>query len=260
MDRKSGEKYNPIFRASQNRINLIKEASGEYITFLDGDDFYTDNNKFQTQVDILDSINNKDCIACSHDVDFFYENTGKSKHFINNVTNKYKINIVEYWSKYYFPASSFMFRNIFNKKFPNEINKNFFDDNLITFYFLKFGSIYYINKTMSCYTQQDQSIWSQKNATEREIINLMDCDIELQVAPEFKDISLVRHFNNYKFLYKNKISDDLIEKYKPDAIKYGCTLTYEMLNYKNFIFKIINLIKYNYFNYKVKRFKNKYLK
>ena len=42
MPRDSKCRYNAVFRASQNRLNLVKYACGEYITFLDGDDVYID--------------------------------------------------------------------------------------------------------------------------------------------------------------------------------------------------------------------------
>ena len=44
MHREENKKYNPIYRASHNRLNLLRHASGKYITFLDGDDFYIDIN------------------------------------------------------------------------------------------------------------------------------------------------------------------------------------------------------------------------
>lgn len=44
----------PIEKASNNRINILKHAKGEYFCILDEDDFYADNSRFQTPVDILD--------------------------------------------------------------------------------------------------------------------------------------------------------------------------------------------------------------
>ena len=59
MDRENNKKYDHIIRASSNRYNLLKNAVGRYITFLDGDDFYIDSNKIEKQINILDK--NLDC-------------------------------------------------------------------------------------------------------------------------------------------------------------------------------------------------------
>src|SRR5574344_63234 len=40
MPREQDKTYNPIHRVAANRLNLVKKASGNYLLFLDGDDFY----------------------------------------------------------------------------------------------------------------------------------------------------------------------------------------------------------------------------
>lgn len=49
---------------SENFIDLIYKASGEYIAQVDGDDNLTDLNKFQLQTDFLD--NHPECTICFH--------------------------------------------------------------------------------------------------------------------------------------------------------------------------------------------------
>lgn len=61
----------------RNTVKLIGMCSGEYITYIDGDDFLTDPKKFQRQVDFLDS--NSDYVM--HSTGCFYatpegENSG----------------------------------------------------------------------------------------------------------------------------------------------------------------------------------------
>ena len=55
MPREAGVKYNPVHRAAANRLNIFKEARGEYCCFLDGDDHYTDKGRLQKMADVLDA-------------------------------------------------------------------------------------------------------------------------------------------------------------------------------------------------------------
>lgn len=41
------------------------------------------------------------------------------------------------------------------------MNHNVFDDNLIVFYFMKYGKIYYINEPMVGY-RQNRTVWKKR--------------------------------------------------------------------------------------------------
>jgi len=47
--------YEPILGLSQARNTGWRQAAGEYVALLDGDDYWTSPHKFQTQIDLLDS-------------------------------------------------------------------------------------------------------------------------------------------------------------------------------------------------------------
>jgi glycosyltransferase involved in cell wall biosynthesis len=207
------KEYEPIFRASANRINLIKHANGEYCAFLDGDDFYIDDNKFQIQIDILDNKNNKDCIACAHNTNLYWEN-GKTVPMNDVYMNEQKVKPIIYWSKMYFCSISFVFRNIFKGTFPTFFKNMYFDDNLIIIYLLKFGNIYYYPQIMVNYRQSSNSSWNARSLDEQHILNAIDYDIEKQIAPEFEAASLIRHFPNFKYLYENRCRLDSKVKQK----------------------------------------------
>ena len=58
MDRIPGAKYEAnerIKRMNAIRGRLFYEAKGEYVSYLDGDDFYTDDHQLQKQDDVLDA-------------------------------------------------------------------------------------------------------------------------------------------------------------------------------------------------------------
>lgn len=53
-------------RAAQNFLDLLNAAKGDYIGYLEGDDYYLDTNKLQKQVDFLEA--NPDFAGCFHDM------------------------------------------------------------------------------------------------------------------------------------------------------------------------------------------------
>ncbi|MCC5921160.1 MAG: glycosyltransferase [Cyclobacteriaceae bacterium] len=57
-----------------NAYDTIKKCSGKYIAFLDPDDYWTDPNKLQSQVDFLEK--NGSYTACVHEYRYYYEEQG----------------------------------------------------------------------------------------------------------------------------------------------------------------------------------------
>ncbi len=89
MDRAPGE-HIAGFRASRNRLNLLKYVDTEYFIFLDGDDYFDYNKKLQCQVEILDKFENADCIACGHNIDMLYPDGRRVPITSTKLTEYYK--------------------------------------------------------------------------------------------------------------------------------------------------------------------------
>lgn len=236
MPREKDVKYTSDVRASRNRLNLLKYVKGEYFIFLDGDDFYNDDNKLQKQVYILDDPRNADCAACAHNV---YENdisSGKSKP-INDVTIKeQKISPKKYWNKFYFHPDSIMMRSRLISSFPLEMLDYVFNDNMITYNVIQFGKIYYLPSIMATYQMTGNGIWSGRSVTVGCIRCLMMYDLERRINPNMKFQSYSRHLPDFRYLYKHKMEltdNPQLNTYYNIAKEIGATETIRYLNYNN---------------------------
>lgn len=198
MSHSAEEKENHIMRASANRINLMKYTQGKYITFLDGDDFYIDNNKFQRQIEALEI--HKTCSFCAHNMNLYYEKSGIVKP-ICNIKKEKIINAKLYWATgMYIHAEACIIRNDF---YRGDRIEHYFDDNIIVYLALQRGDCYYIPDIMLNYRQNENG-YASWNETEKQLLNLMDYDMELKISPSWKFISLARHYDEYRKVYKKR--------------------------------------------------------
>lgn len=206
MDREKGVTYNPIERAALNRVNLLKHAKGEYVSFLDGDDFFCDKEKFIEQINILE--NNPNVVGSATNCYMYWNDDKKELLDVNEKKDKL-LRAKDYWRYVYYHISTFVFRNVFLNKELN-FNEKCFDDNYITFVFLKYGDIHYLNKVTSCYRQTENSVWNETNQIDKDIINLMDYQFELEYNPDFKKEIFYRHLKEFYSLKRADLDDSRI--------------------------------------------------
>ena len=203
MDRDPNEKYEAIERVSKLRLELLKRAHSKYIVFLDGDDYFIDNDKFRKQSEILEK--HKECVCCCHNYNYCDSKTGETSPAMNlsaeeNNTNKY------YWLRNSCQFSTFMFKNVFceDRSLYSRLDNILFDDNIISLFFIQFGGVYMIPDIMFNYMQFENSSWNRRSDVERHVINAYDYYEESKVAPKMKFYSLLRHAHNYVYLYKHR--------------------------------------------------------
>ena len=136
--KRSPGKHISGFRASRNRLNLLKYVDTEYFIFLDGDDYYKCAGKLQHQVDVLDNPLNKDCIACAHNTDMLYPD-GRRIAITSDKIKEGKYQAKEYWRKLYFHTDTLLTRSSIIPSIDLKLLQNNFNDNLITFVFIQKG-------------------------------------------------------------------------------------------------------------------------
>lgn len=242
-----------IEKASNNRVNLLKHASGEYFCLLDRDDFYIDNARFQKLIDILDK--NQEIIGCAHDISIFDAQTKTYTHqkFYNKTRTIFPEEYTK--SKVHISASAFIFRNIFAKSIPQDFPQNFFNDSTITLYMLKYGKFYYINKSMLAYRTNIKSIFMADNYGSRKLQQLLAAEINHKVLSQYSDNLCNRYrallIKCLKFIGINK--DANLELIKNFAKENNCYFTYCILNFNNLSAKEkidfwLKIIKYIFLN------------
>ncbi len=214
MDRDPNVKYNRIERASKNRIALINIAKGDYLIFLDGDDIYNDVNKLQKQMDILESDEHKDCVACGHNMWKYWSED--NKELMAPYSKEFKVSGRQYWrDTLYFSSDTLVFRNVFKNGVPEKIHPAYFDDNMIIFCLLEYGNLYYLPEAMVNYRQVGNSSWNSVDELEKNIINLIDWNVEYLINSSYEKESTIRHMYNLIYIWRNAkdIPSDMRDKY-----------------------------------------------
>ncbi len=140
--------------------NLFVNTKGQYITMLDGDDYWSDLNKMQLQADFLDR--NPDYSLVSNQTMMYFEHDKSLRPLVNKQFPKeLSHNHILNHGSNFFPTCSVMFRNVVNK-YPEFMNCMSLDRK-ITYLMMLYGKLGYIDKAMSVYRRYDNSVTSLGN-------------------------------------------------------------------------------------------------
>ena len=219
MPREQGTSYVSGFRASDNRLNLLRHVSSDYFTFLDGDDWFDDENKLQIQLTALEKPENQDCIACGHLLDAIYKD-GTRKTFAPLFPPKErKYTLKEYWSRGYVSTDTLLARSSAIRSIPTDLVEHNFNDNLITFTILRQGKLYYIPKAMAIYRRTDEGIWTGSTRIVQNLRNLFLYDLVMRLEPGLAKETGLRFAGSWEYLYRNRreIRSEDLEPYKKEA-------------------------------------------
>ncbi len=202
MPRDLHEQYNRVERSANNRLHLLKMATGDYCTYLDGDDYYLSEEKLQKQLECLENKDNQDCVVCGHNLYLTYEDGTKVP--LSRARKERKYTKQQYWKWMFLQANAMLFRNISKEHWPNGLTAKYFDDNNITYWLLQYGKLYYLPECMGAYRQVTGSSWNAIDRLQKASSNMIGYSVELELAPENRMISDIRHFPDYAYLYRHR--------------------------------------------------------
>lgn len=144
----------------------LTQATGQYVALCEGDDYWTNENKLQMQVDFLDK--NKGFAICYHAVSID-ENNEIKKDTITKKVNKVTT-ISDLAKGNYMHTCSVVYRNHLFPEFPDYFSKSPIGDYYLHMLNARHGNIYFFEENMANYRVHNSSYWSSKKQTEREKI------------------------------------------------------------------------------------------
>lgn len=207
------DKCNTTFtleRASYNRLNGLKYATGKYLVNIDGDDFYTSTDLFQTMVDTLEA--HPECSMCcqnycvveSSDVNATHIPACKSEILMREGI----VPARDFFSQVlYLHASCFVARcgKVYNEENLQGIP---YDDNNITARYIGDGDIAVLNRCDFVYVQYGQSTCATMSEDDKSIIFLPEL-LLAKLAPALAGVYMKRNLGAYSYV------SELIVKRKP---------------------------------------------
>lgn len=144
-----------------NFINTLNACTGKYIALCEGDDYWTDQNKLQKQVDFLEA--NPDFAICHHNMQIIFEDGRRS--YLSNLPSQKSITTINDLAKgSYIYTASCVFRNGLIKEFPIWYKDSPFGDLPLHMLNAQYGKIKYISDVMGVYRIHTGGIWGTKDS------------------------------------------------------------------------------------------------
>lgn len=166
-----------------NFIENLKQCKGKYIALCEGDDYWTDELKLQSQIDVLES--NSKASGSFHDTLFLIQGSEEKKRNWRNYTKinfSFKDTIA---TKALFHTSSFVFRrNCLN--FPDWFTKIQSGDMALFSIIASKGDLIRVPKTMSVYRKNETGITNFINLKEYHKARIL---LQKYLAIEFPNLA-----------------------------------------------------------------------
>lgn len=135
--------------------DTFKIARGKYIALCEGDDYWTDPKKIQTQVNFLES--HPDYALCFHPAKVIFEDGSEDSRIFPDPAKKLNFTTEELLKENYIQTNTVVYKKHKYKKIPDHLMPR---DWYLHLYHAQFGKIGFLNKTMSVYRKHTGGVWN----------------------------------------------------------------------------------------------------
>lgn len=167
---KSGGRIRPILHDVNQGMNRNLEQTllacrGEYIALLEGDDYWTSDDKLAMQADFLDR--HPECSMCFHNALVVYEDGSRpasqycapEQPAYSDIEDILKVNFI--------PTCSVMFRGLAVREFPEWLRRLNVGDWPLNVFYAEQGRIGYLEDTMAAYRLHPGGSYSMRSAIDQ---------------------------------------------------------------------------------------------
>jgi len=146
----------------ENWLELLSHPKSKYLLYAEGDDYFTDPNKLQKQVDFLEA--HPDFTLCFHSVRVVYQDDAQSDEIFPSSSQRFNKTVLEFGDllkNNFIQTNSAMYRWDFNHRpikqsFPRGIVPG---DWFLHLLHAKAGKIGFINRSMAAYRRHSEGMW-----------------------------------------------------------------------------------------------------
>lgn len=184
----------------QNGLAVNRVLKGKYVAVLDGDDYWTDENKLQTQITLMQDY--PDCDISFHPAISVYDNSQKrdkviSRHAKNN--RVFAVNDVIIKGGAFCPTSSLVMKAEVLEHLPDWFSEVPVGDYFMQILGSQNGGALYIDKVMSAYNRFNVASWTNTTKT-----------VSQREAHLKGIVSALNHLNHF-FQEKYKVEIDIVK-------------------------------------------------
>lgn len=150
----------------------FKTLQGKYIAMMEGDDYWSDENKLQKQISFLE--NNPDFVGCGHTVVKIYEDSSKEPHQLNYWKERREILDIHdcIMIRTFFHMSSLVLRNVFKNNWPEFLSSEYSCDLLYTPLFAQYGKMKYFDEDMGIYRAHSGGSFSTRDSVSMHLFEI----------------------------------------------------------------------------------------